>query len=78
MSDSLIQLTNLTPHQVQLLGQLWKADSAEDLAAWHEQLSPQDQCLVTSLICLVTMEYLESELDQYADQARAVIEQVRA
>jgi hypothetical protein len=79
MSDlSHIQLTNLTPHQCQLLSRLWATNTAEDLAAWHDELSVEDQALVTTLCCLVTMEYLEADLDQYRDQAQAVIDRVRA
>ena len=79
MSDlSHIQLTNLTPHQCQLLSRLWAANTAEDLAALHDELSVEDRALVTTLCCLVTMECLEANLDQYRDQAQAVIDRVRA
>jgi hypothetical protein len=64
----MIQITNLTPYQCEMLDIMWELDSEDEYIEWFKLLDPEDQLLAESLQCLIIFESLEptvQEMDNY-------------
>ena len=59
MNNTPITLTNLTPHQVDLLDQMWSLDNMEEIQEWMSTLSAKDRVLSRTLMQMVMHEMVE-------------------
>ena len=59
MNDKPITLTHLTPHQVDLLDQLWSLESIQEVDEWLSTLSAKDRVLSRTLMQMVMQETIE-------------------
>lgn len=59
MNDKPITLTNLTPHQVQLLDHMWGLESLEEVEEWMSTLSAKDRVTSRTLMTMVMHEIVE-------------------
>ena len=59
MNNKPITLTNLTPHQVDLLDQMWSLDNMEEIQEWMSTLSAKDRVLCRTLMQMVMHETIE-------------------
>jgi len=59
MNKRPITLTNLTPHQVDLLDQMWALESMEEVEEWMLTLSARDRVLSSTLMQMVMQEMVE-------------------
>lgn len=59
MSKNYIQLTNLTPHQVELLETMWDLEDITDVEAWQATLDIEDRIMSETLMRLVLHEIVE-------------------
>lgn len=59
MSNRPITITNLTPHQVDLLDQMWSLESLEEMEEWQATLSANDRVLSATLMQMVMHEIVE-------------------
>ena len=59
MTDKPITLTNLTPHQVDLLDQLWSLENMQEVEEWMSTLSAKDRVLSRTLMQMVMQETIE-------------------
>jgi hypothetical protein len=59
MNNKPITLTNLTPHQVDLLDQLWSLESMQEVDEWLSTLSAKDRVLSRTLMQMVMQETIE-------------------
>ena len=59
MNNKPITLTNLTPHQVDLLDQMWSLDNMEEIQEWMSTLSAKDRVLSRTLMQMVMHETIE-------------------
>ena len=59
MNDKPITLTHLTPHQVDLLDQLWSLESMQEVDEWLSTLSAKDRVLSRTLMQMVMQETIE-------------------
>jgi hypothetical protein len=58
----MIELHGLTEHQVELLDIIWNIDSMPEVEEWVATLSDRDQMECHSLIELLAIEILDSQL----------------
>lgn len=58
----MIELHGLTEHQVELLDIIWNLDSMPEVEEWIETLSDRDQLECQSLIQLLAIEIMDSQL----------------
>ena len=54
-----IVITNLTPHQVDLLDQMWALESIQEVEEWLSTLSAKDRVLSRTLMQIVMQETIE-------------------
>ena len=54
-----IVITNLTPHQVDLLDQMWALESIQEVEEWMSTLSAKDRVLSRTLMQIVMQETIE-------------------
>jgi hypothetical protein len=75
----MIQIENLTPHQVKLLDIMWSINSEDDLMDWKATLSNSDQLMVESLIQMIVLAYIDEsiKLDFDCDLANQLISNFR-
>ena len=59
MNNKPITLTNLTPHQVDLLDQMWALESMREVNEWLSTLSAKDRVLSRTLMQMVMQETIE-------------------
>ena len=59
MNKRPITLTNLTPHQVDLLDQMWALESMEEVEEWMLTLCAKDRVLSSTLMQMVMQEMVE-------------------
>jgi len=59
MNKKPITLTNLTPHQVDLLDQMWALESMQEVEEWMLTLSARDRVLSSTLMQMVMQEMVE-------------------
>lgn len=59
MNNKPITLTNLTPHQVDLLDQMWSLDNMQEIQEWMNTLSAKDRVLCRTLMQMVMHETIE-------------------
>ena len=59
MNHKPITLTNLTPHQVDLLDQLWSLENMQEVEEWMSTLSAKDRVLSRTLMQMVMQETIE-------------------
>lgn len=59
MSKNYIRLTNLTPHQVELLETMWDLEDITDVEAWQATLDIEDRIMSETLMRLVLHEIVE-------------------
>jgi hypothetical protein len=59
MNHKSITLTNLTPHQVDLLDQLWSLENMQEVEEWMSTLSAKDRVLSRTLMQMVMQETIE-------------------
>ena len=59
MNNKPITLTHLTPHQVDLLDQLWSLESMQEVDEWLSTLSAKDRVLSRTLMQMVMQETIE-------------------
>jgi hypothetical protein len=75
----MIELHGLTEHQVELLDIIWNIDSMPEVEEWVATLSDSDQMECHSLIELLAIEILDSQLKFSVKfpEAEQVIERIR-
>lgn len=59
----MIQIENLTSHQVQLLDTMWSINSEDDLIEWKATLSNSDQLMVELLIEMVGVALVDESVE---------------
>lgn len=55
----MIEISNLTPYQCEMLDIMWEIKSESEYFEWYELLDPEDQQLAESLQILIILEGLE-------------------
>lgn len=75
----MIQIENLTPHQVKLLDTMWSINSEDDLMDWKATLSNSDQLMVESLIRMIVLALIDEsiEIDSNYELANQLISNYR-
>jgi hypothetical protein len=58
----MIELNGLTQHQVELLDIIWSIETMPEVEAWVETLNDDDQMECNSLIELLAIEILDSQI----------------
>jgi hypothetical protein len=71
-----MRIEGLTPHQVELLDEVWEIKEYEDLEAWMETLSAEDRTEAEALQRLVVLEAFEELIDKgsYPDARRVLVD----
>lgn len=69
-----ITITGLTARQCLLADVIWQCDSALQVQAFIDSLKDQDRSDAVAIRTMIIQEYLESNIDEYADQARDYID----
>ena len=71
-----MRIEGLTPHQVELLDEMWEIKEYEDLEAWMETLCAEDRTEAEALQRLVVLEAFEELLDKgsYPDARRVLVD----
>ena len=59
MNSKPITLTNLTPHQVDLLDHMWSLESMQEVEEWQATLSASDRVMSDTLMRMVLHEVVE-------------------
>jgi hypothetical protein len=59
MNSKPITLTNLTPHQVELLDHMWNLESMQEVEEWQATLSASDRVMSDTLMRMVLQEIVE-------------------
>ena len=59
MKSKPITLTNLTPHQVDLLDHMWNLESMQEVEEWQATLSASDRVMSDTLMRMVLHEVVE-------------------
>jgi hypothetical protein len=59
MNNKAITLTNLTPHQVDLLDHMWSLESMQEVEEWQATLSASDRVMSDTLMRMVLHEVVE-------------------
>lgn len=75
----MIELTGLTPRQVELLDTIWNIDSVEDCHEYIQGLAPADQLDCQTLVRVIALELIDqavNEMDQWAE-AKQVLDKYR-
>lgn len=70
----MIQITGLTPYQVEMLDHMWSLESLEEYETWYCLLDDQDQKMADSLQRMILQELMERELENtHYKEARQVL-----
>jgi len=77
MNDKPITLTNLTPHQVDLLDHMWGLESIEEVEEWMSTLSARDRVTSQTLMQMVMHEIVEDLAVEDLSLANEYLQQFR-
>lgn len=75
----MIELTGLTPRQVELLDTIWNIDSVEDCHEYIQNLEPQDQLDCQTLVRMIALELIDQAvngMDQWRE-SQVVLDKYR-
>lgn len=72
-----ITLTNLTPHQVDLLDHMWGLESIEEVEQWMLTLSARDRVTSQTLMQMVMHEIVEDLAIEDLSLANEYLQQFR-
>lgn len=72
-----ITLTNLTPHQVDLLDHMWNLESMQEVEEWQATLSATDRVMSDTLMRMVVQEVVEDLVVEDLSLAREYLTRFR-
>jgi hypothetical protein len=74
-----MQISNLTPYQVELLDAMWACDTLQEYEAFYELLDDEDKLLADNLQRLVILEALDEDMDNESSfpEANKLLDQFR-
>jgi hypothetical protein len=75
----MIELTGLTPRQVELLDTIWNIDSVEECHEYIQNLEPHDQLDCQTLVRMIALELIDQAvngMDQWKE-SRQVLDKYR-
>lgn len=72
-----ITLTNLTPHQVNLLDHMWNLESMQEVEEWQATLSATDRVMSDTLMRMVVQEVVEDLVVEDLSLAREYLTRFR-
>ena len=77
MNDKSITLTNLTPHQVDLLDHMWSLESMQEVEEWQATLGASDRVMSDTLMRMVLHEVVEDLVVEDLSLAREYLTRFR-
>jgi len=77
MNNKPITLTNLTPHQVDLLDHMWSLESMQEVEEWQATLSASDRVMSDTLMRMVLHEVVEDLVVEDLSLAREYLTRFR-
>jgi|LakMenEpi03Aug12_release.lakeMendotaPanAssembly.Ray.scaffolds.fasta_scaffold1065954_2 hypothetical protein len=77
MNSKPITLTNLTPHQVDLLDHMWNLESMQEVEEWQSTLSASDRVMSDTLMRMVLHEVVEDLVVEDLSLAREYLTRFR-
>jgi hypothetical protein len=74
-----MQISNLTPYQVELLDAMWACDTLQEYEAFYELLDDEDKLLADNLQRLVILEALDEDMANESSfpEANKLLDQFR-
>lgn len=74
-----MQISNLTPYQVELLDAMWACDTLQEYEAFYELLDDEDKLLADNLQRLVILEALDEDMvnESSFPEANKLLDQFR-
>jgi len=76
MDKDRIEISHLTPYQVEMLDHMWSLDTEQEYLEWYNLLDEEDQRQADTLTRMVIIEMIEREATKpqnHYPEARAVL-----
>lgn len=76
MDKDRIEISHLTPYQVEMLDHMWSLDTEQEYLEWYNLLDEEDQLQADTLTRMVIIEMIEQEAavtQNHYPEARAVL-----